>query len=215
MALIDNLISYYKLDWNSNDSHGTNNGTDTSISYVSWKISNAASFNGSSSKIIGTWTWFPVGSSDRTVSLWLNLTATTPTGRIFQWWSDAVDQLFCLYNNGGNIIFTQYWSSSSTLTTPTLGVWNLYTFTFTWTTWTMYLNWNSTPVWTWTKSINTTWTNFAFGSSYSWSEYTNCKLDEIWIWSGVLSTSEISQLYNSWDWLTYAFNKFIPKITFL
>lgn len=52
MALTDNLISYYKLDSNSNDSVGTNNGTDTSVSYVAGKIGNAASFNGSTSTIL-------------------------------------------------------------------------------------------------------------------------------------------------------------------
>lgn len=46
------LVSYYKLDSNSNDSFGSNNGTDTSVSYVSGKVSNAASFNGTSSKTI-------------------------------------------------------------------------------------------------------------------------------------------------------------------
>lgn len=45
------LVSYYKLDSNSNDSFGSNNGTDTSVSYVTGKIGNAGSFNGSSSNI--------------------------------------------------------------------------------------------------------------------------------------------------------------------
>jgi len=44
------LISYYKLETNSNDNFGANNGTDTSVSYVSGKVGNAASYNGSSSK---------------------------------------------------------------------------------------------------------------------------------------------------------------------
>ena len=53
MALSDNLVAYYKLDGNSNDSVASNNGTDTNISYSSsyGKISQGASFNGSSSKI--------------------------------------------------------------------------------------------------------------------------------------------------------------------
>lgn len=51
MAITDNLVSYYKLDSNSNDSIGSNNGTDTSVSYVAGKIGNAGSFNGSTSYI--------------------------------------------------------------------------------------------------------------------------------------------------------------------
>lgn len=204
MALTTNLVSYYKLDSNSNDSVASNNWTDTSITYSSWKISNCAVFNGTTSKIIWSWTWFPTWSSDRTVSLWANLTSTA-TSRIFQWGSDFNNQLFCLYNNVGNIVFTDYWTSSTTLTTPSTGVWNLYTFTFTGTTWSLYLNGNSTPVWTWTKSINTTGTNFAFWSSYIWWDYFDGKIDEVWVWSRVLSTSEISQLYNSWNGLSYPF----------
>lgn len=45
MALDTNLVSYYKLDSNSNDSVGSNNGTDTSVSYVAGKIGNAGSYN--------------------------------------------------------------------------------------------------------------------------------------------------------------------------
>lgn len=47
----DNLIHYYKLDTDSDDSIGINHGMDNDITYVSGKINNAASFNGSSSWI--------------------------------------------------------------------------------------------------------------------------------------------------------------------
>ncbi len=46
------LVSYYKLDSNSSDSFGSNHGTDTSVSYVSGKISSAGSYNGTTSKSI-------------------------------------------------------------------------------------------------------------------------------------------------------------------
>jgi len=43
MALTDNLISYWKLDGNSTDSVGSNNGTDTSVSYFTGLIGQAGS----------------------------------------------------------------------------------------------------------------------------------------------------------------------------
>lgn len=46
------LVSYYKLDSNSNDNYGSNNGTDTSITYISGKVNNAGSYNGTTSKSI-------------------------------------------------------------------------------------------------------------------------------------------------------------------
>jgi len=48
---VANPVSGYKLDGNSNDEFGGNDGTDTSISYVTGKIGSAADFNGSTSKI--------------------------------------------------------------------------------------------------------------------------------------------------------------------
>lgn len=50
-TLLNNLIAYYKLDSNSNDSLSTYNATPTAISYVSGKIGNCASLNGSTSVI--------------------------------------------------------------------------------------------------------------------------------------------------------------------
>jgi hypothetical protein len=48
-----NLKSYYRLTGNSNDAKGSNNGTDTSVSYGATfgKYGQGASFNGSTSKI--------------------------------------------------------------------------------------------------------------------------------------------------------------------
>lgn len=46
-----NITSYFKLNSDANDSVGTKNGTATDISYVTGLIGNAASFNGTTSKI--------------------------------------------------------------------------------------------------------------------------------------------------------------------
>lgn len=46
-----NIVSYWNFNSNSNDQVGSNNGSDTDVSYVSGLVSNAASFNGTSSKI--------------------------------------------------------------------------------------------------------------------------------------------------------------------
>ena len=46
-----NLISYWKMDGNSNDSKSSNNGTDTSISYSAGKFTDSAQFNASGDQI--------------------------------------------------------------------------------------------------------------------------------------------------------------------
>jgi hypothetical protein len=49
-----NLVSYWRLEGNSNDSKSTNNGTDTNITYsaANGKFNQGAGCNGSSSKIV-------------------------------------------------------------------------------------------------------------------------------------------------------------------
>jgi len=49
---LNNFISYWKFDGNSNDSVGSNNGTPTSITYPSGLIGQAADFNGTTSKVV-------------------------------------------------------------------------------------------------------------------------------------------------------------------
>ena len=84
MALTDNLVAYYKLDGNSNDSVGTNNGTDTAITYstANGKIGQGAGFNGTTSVInfTDTLAWRPTGSFS--ISFWFSSTSTTQSGII-------------------------------------------------------------------------------------------------------------------------------------
>lgn len=55
MSLLTSLVAYYKFDGNSNDSVGSNNGTNTSIAYSTThaKINQGADFGGSSKITLG------------------------------------------------------------------------------------------------------------------------------------------------------------------
>ena len=68
---ITGCVAYYDLNGNSNDRVGANNGTDTSISYVSGRLNEDAQFNGNNSKI----TLPNVNSGDfstgMSISMWL------------------------------------------------------------------------------------------------------------------------------------------------
>jgi len=75
-VLTTGLVSYYKLDSNSNDSFGSNNGTDTSVSYVSGKVNNAASFNGTTSKIVAN---LSAITSKASINFWVKLVNNTPS----------------------------------------------------------------------------------------------------------------------------------------
>lgn len=100
------LVSYYKIDSNSNDSFGSNNGTDTSISYVAGKVSNAASFNGTTSTIVKASSSFDFfGSQNISFSCWIkpsvmpssyiDLISIQEVGT-----PGTIDKSLRLYNNG-------------------------------------------------------------------------------------------------------------------
>lgn len=74
MALSTNLVSLYKLDADSNDSVGSNNGTDTAISYATaGKIGNCATFNGTTSVITVNDAASLRFTDNFTISFWFNL----------------------------------------------------------------------------------------------------------------------------------------------
>jgi len=78
MNFLDNLISYFKLDGNSNDEVASNDGTDTDITYSAGngKIVQGAGFNGSTSSILIS---NSSGQFDKTIfsiSMWVKPTWT-------------------------------------------------------------------------------------------------------------------------------------------
>lgn len=225
MALTDNLIAYYKLDWNSTDSLWTYNGTDTSITYVSWKIWSWASGNGTSSFISA---WTPIDGWVFSVSFWLKMNVeiaswqchffsqrnnTSKTGYFisyeYNWWTRRVWFARQKPNVSSDIVY-----SSQTLWTTN---WNHYWLTYDWTTVTWYFNWTSigtvasTGSGSWTFS---TWINL-LRDIESWTVNANAIIDEVAQYSRALSWSEITQLYNGWAWLTYPFTTTTSNPAFL
>lgn len=71
-TLCDNLIAYYPLDGNSNDSISTSNGVDTAITYATGKIGQAANGNGSTSVITLDYSVLNI-TGDFTISAWVKL----------------------------------------------------------------------------------------------------------------------------------------------
>lgn len=79
MSLTTNLVSYYKMEGNSNDSVGSNNGTDTSMSYSSsyGKLGQGANCNGSSGYIdLGTGLRYE-RTQAFTISFWMKSSTST------------------------------------------------------------------------------------------------------------------------------------------
>ena len=224
MALTDNLVAYYKLDGNSNDSVGSNNGTDSNISYSSAKINNGAVFSGSSSKISLGNVLGSTFTSSFTVCAWVKPSSlSSPFGILSKTANNipkpidihigTAGQINVVLGNGGNY---GYFSTE----TNTVSINNEY---FIVVTWNGQLNNSSVSVSV--NNISKSFTqaasffnvgngtdNLMFGQRSDNSYVTNGWQDEIGIWSRVLTTDEISQLYNGGAGLTHPFTTFNPAI---
>lgn len=214
MALDTNLISYYKLDSNSNDSVGTNNGTDTNVSYISGKIGNAGSFNGTSTILAPAsdifWTQ-PV-----TISCWIKPTAlptwvnlmmpiTFVESTVDNWAFDkSID-----FDSSWNVFFRIFdWASKNISISGALSAWNWchIVWVYDWTNIKIYAN-NTAS---WTTAVSGTYNLTTPKIWFSWSGWGsrvryNWLIDEVGIWSRALSASEVTELYNSGAWKTYPF----------
>jgi len=228
MALATDLISYYKLDETSgttaDDAHGSNDGTNSGATVnQTGKIGKAYSFDGVNDEIdCGTATDTAMGSSDFSVSFWLNLDNTTQDNKgIISRGVYADDGWLVRHWAGGDIEFAlsqngkrQKFKADEVLTTS----WQHITITRSGATSTLYIDGTSTAwnAWDGTGEHNnltgTDPTNnaarhlFIVHPSDSGSGIIAGKIDEVGIWSRALTSTEVSELYNSGDGLAYPFS---------
>ena len=200
MALIDNLLSYYNLQTNSNDNFWTRNGTDVWTTYSSWVVLDATTDKVWFADSV-LWTW------DFTISFFVNPSSFGSNLAYYSmsWWTSFIiyqpsfdpTKIRVNHNNGTDLFYdTTSWLSTST--------WAMVTVTRSWDTMTTYINWVSSGTgsgysgrsmsWSTTEQI-WFWILFAWAWTYKY----------LWIWKRALSWSEITQLYNSWSWLSYPF----------
>lgn len=212
MALIDNLVAYYKLDGNSNDSVSSNNGTDTNITYNTsyGKINQGANFNGSSSKIAIADSSALTFTDKITVCAWVytgttsgNHTAVGKLGSLTTkefWLAFNTGQAsFLLSTDGSNQ--NGFQQSSNTMSTNT---WYLLTGTYDGTNVKLYINDSligTTPM---TGNIYSGSSHLNIGNIGDYNvDFWSGNIDEVGIWSRALSLTEISQLYNGGNGLSY------------
>lgn len=89
-TLLNNIVLAYKLDGNSNDSVGSNNGTDTAITYSTGngKLVQGAGFNGTSSVIKNT--TFVMPTTEITIAVWLKTSDITTVKEVFLVGADGI-----------------------------------------------------------------------------------------------------------------------------
>lgn len=214
MALSTGLLAYYKLDSNSNDSLWTYNWTDTSVSYVAGKISNAASYNGGASKTNLPLTLNP--TAELTIAGWINTNSSSRqwifvnsngTSNVWTAWSCEVN------TTAGKLTFglATGWSSSWITSTGSISTstWYHVAFVYNGTTRYIYINWALDTSGAYSGALNVPNTGNTIGwyGSYGGWLLFSWLIDEVWYWSRWLLASEISQLYKWWAWLSYPFSE--------
>jgi hypothetical protein len=193
-AIWRNLVSYYKLDSNSNDSVGSNNGSDTAISYASAGIiGNCATFNGTSKIVKTSVSGFPTGTSARSMNFWVKTTQTA-LQVLVRYGSLVAGQNFGLLENAGCIYFSGYGNDKQGSIPINDGNWHMVTVTYDGTTVSLYVDKNFDV--SFTPTLNTTGTDLYLGTQSGSDYFFTGSLDELAIFSRALSASEISSLYN-------------------
>jgi len=218
MALIDNLVSYYKLDGNSNDSLWWNNGSDTAISYVSWKINNSASFNGTSSVVsIANSSNLNI-TNDISIFCWINAGAQTNTYSAFVEKHFSQSYYFW-YWNAKKLSFYYGWTEvTSGADRIVEWAWQHVWVTYNRSTQTakFYVNGSVVDTFTTFNPTVTWWTTTVLlWKQQLASRFYNWLLDEVWIWNRELTPSEVSSLYNWWIWISYPFSQTNTWLSFL
>jgi len=201
------LISYYKLDANSNDSFGGNNGSDTGMSYASGKVNNSGGFSGSG-YIQGT----PIlGYTSFTISCWINTTEIgekiifsnrVGTNAIIQMGINAGKLVTRLRSTAGTGIVT-----FSSLTSVNTGTWKYVSMRFDIATGTLsnFVNGvfdNSTSYTGGSFSGFTRSTIGVDANDLSYGKFIG-KIDEVSVYNISQTNAEILRMFNSGNGMTY------------
>jgi hypothetical protein len=195
-TLTTGLVSYYNMQGNSNDYYGSNNGNDTSVSYSTsyGKVAQGASF--SSSLITTGISGF--SATNFSVSMWFRPTSTSGSWGLFDTHPSAVGALR-IYEDASTpnqISYNIAGYTGHAITYPlTNGTWYHFVFTLSGGNVTnLYINGVSSGAFT--NGGSAVISTFTIGT-VNGTLYSAGAIDEVGVWSKVLSTNEISDLYNS------------------
>lgn len=197
----DGLVSYYKLDANSNDSQGSNNGTDTAISYVAGKISNGASFNGTSSKIdVGNPANLQLTSGS--ISCWIKTSGAGSSYRsIFS--KEFAYGLFLIDNVLGGYNWGSFGGTGQFSTGVNLAdnLWHHVVLVFESGTALNYIYIDGVLSLTFSMSVDNQTETLKLGQNSS-TQFINAIIDEVAIYNTKLTGAKVTELYNSGNGIT-------------
>lgn len=225
MALIDNIVSYWKFDessGNATDSHGSNTLTNNnSTAYTTGKINNGADLEASSSQVFSITDAAQSGldiTGSLSISMWINPESITGThglvtkfqdtagGKGYRLSFDTTDVAWVISNNG-SIESVATWTSP--LSTGSL---QHIVLAYNAPAGSAIVYHNNTSLGTVSglaTSIQNVSAVFRVGSRSSSldaaQQFFDGVIDEVGIWNKTLSSGEVTQLYNSGSGFAYPF----------
>ncbi len=221
MALIDNLISYWKLDESSGnaiDVHGDNDGTIVVATQGAGGIINTAyDFDGTNDEVVVPDTANLRITGDLTYSVWVYLgdfnantiisKAESPgnwagVGLIHIHNPSGVETLYFRRGNSVNDEDALIWTGLDEIS---LNTWTHIVVTADGTTWKMYVNGDEKATGTKTVTVADSGNDLHFGLSPNSDNDFLGRIDEIGIWNRALGPTEVTELYNSGNGLAYPF----------
>lgn len=111
------LTAYWTFNTNSNSDVGSFNGTDTSMTYTAGKFSNAATFNGTTSKIVLTDSASLKPTGSFIVGGWIKTSTTGATQVLYQSYSANTNRAgFQFFINTSNVISARIGKNTGTTT---------------------------------------------------------------------------------------------------
>lgn len=210
--ILNNLVSYYKMDTNGSfpDAHWSNPWTINWASFtVNGKINWGYDFDWVNDYVdLNNNLWLLL-DWDFTFSSWVYIDSTISADWfIYDFWNR--DIWFIWRNATSEMQFLLFdWTTDAFLNTSvTKNTWVNCIFTRDKVSWMkIYINWveSISNSFTWnantlTNRSDSIWSRL---NSWVWSFYYKWGLDELWLWNKVLTQTEITALYNSWNGLEY------------
>ena len=205
-TLLDNLIFSTSLNGNSTSNIGTNNGTDTNITYSAGQFSQAAVFNGTSRINFSNLSALN-GLTTFSCSYWINCSITSVYSHIGNWFYGTNTGSFYVRNNGNSLdIFIPSGPTTGNIASFngfTGGVWNNVIFLYDGTQSTnanklkLYFNGTAqalTYSTTIPTSLATTSDNLLTGSIDGLIFPLYGSMDEINMWNRIITPTEIITL---------------------
>ena len=196
------LKFYTRFDSSSVDAINNLAGTDTSVTYSAGLIGNGAVFNATSDKIVWSgFTTFPT-TGDFSINIWINPSSLLSNYDSIGGANSGTDSWHINMNTNTTMWFDHYDNStdknvnfSGTFSTSTWYMLTVVRFGDSITTYVNGANPTTTTGWA-TRNFGTASTGLRLGQARTGTALP-ATYDEIGLWNRVLSTTEITALYNS------------------